>query len=84
MGAHRPDRGAQEGGLTVGEDRPEDGAAAEAPRRNLYGRRHGKALRPSQRRLMVELLPRLRVPGVGPTKLDRYGEEIIAVVDGEV
>ncbi len=24
-----------------------------------------------------------RVPGVGPTKLDRYGEEIIAIVNGE-
>jgi tRNA (guanine-N7-)-methyltransferase len=35
-----------------------------APRRNLYGRRHGKALRPAQRRLLAELLPRLRVPGV--------------------
>ena len=38
---------------------------AAAPRfRNFYGRRHGKALRPSQRRLIAELLPRLRVPGV--------------------
>lgn len=39
---------------------------AAAPRfRNFYGRRHGKALRPSQRRLIAELLPRLRVPGMG-------------------
>lgn len=36
------------------------------PRRNLYGRRHGKKLRPAQRRLLDELLPRLRIPGVAP------------------
>ena len=40
-----------------------DGAA---PRRNLYGRRHGKRLRPAQRRLLEELLPRLAIPGVAP------------------
>jgi tRNA (guanine-N7-)-methyltransferase len=34
------------------------------PRRNLYGRRHGKKLKPSQRRLLEALLPRLRIPGV--------------------
>ena len=44
---------------------PEDGAA-QPPRRNLYGRRHGKKLKPSQRRLIEELLPRLRIPGVSP------------------
>jgi tRNA (guanine-N7-)-methyltransferase len=35
-------------------------------RRNLYGRRHGKRLRPGQRRLLDELLPRLAIPGVDP------------------
>jgi tRNA (guanine-N7-)-methyltransferase len=43
---------------------PEAGAAP--PRRNLYGRRHGKKLKPSQRRLLDELLPRLAIPGVSP------------------
>jgi tRNA (guanine-N7-)-methyltransferase len=33
--------------------------------RKFYGRRHGKALRPTQARLIAELLPRLAVPGVG-------------------
>ena len=46
-------------------DDPEDGAARPS-RRNLYGRRHGKKLKPSQRRLIDELLPRLRIPGVSP------------------
>lgn len=36
----------------------------DAPWRNLYGRRHGKRLRPNQRRLLDELLPALAVPGV--------------------
>jgi tRNA (guanine-N7-)-methyltransferase len=35
-------------------------------RRKLYGRRHGKKLRPSQRRLIEELLPTLVVEGVSP------------------
>lgn len=35
-------------------------------RRMHYGRSHGKALRAGQRRLMTELLPRLKVPGVLP------------------
>jgi tRNA (guanine-N7-)-methyltransferase len=34
--------------------------------RNLYGRRHGKKLRPAQRRLLEDLLPRLRIAGVTP------------------
>jgi len=42
-----------------------DGAAA-GRRRKLYGRRHGKKLRDSQRRLLAELLPRLRIAGVSP------------------
>lgn len=42
-----------------------DGAAA-GRRRKLYGRRHGKKLRDSQRRLLAELLPRLRIAGVNP------------------
>jgi tRNA (guanine-N7-)-methyltransferase len=33
-------------------------------RRTFYGRIRGKALRPNQRRLLEELLPRLAVPGV--------------------
>jgi tRNA (guanine-N7-)-methyltransferase len=41
-----------------------DGAPA-GPRRKLYGRRHGKRLKESQKRLLEELLPRLRIPGVG-------------------
>lgn len=32
------------------------------PHRNFYGRRHGKALRPTQRRHLDDLLPRLAVP----------------------
>jgi tRNA (guanine-N7-)-methyltransferase len=42
-----------------------EGASA---RRNLYGRRHGKKLKPSQRRLLAELLPRLRIAGVAPAE----------------
>jgi len=34
--------------------------------RNFYGRRHGKALRPSQKRHLVETLPRYRLAGVDP------------------
>ena len=37
-------------------------------RRNFHGRRHGKALRPTQRRHVEELLPRLAVPGVDLAK----------------
>ncbi|HEU0221165.1 MAG TPA: tRNA (guanine(46)-N(7))-methyltransferase TrmB [Paracoccaceae bacterium] len=40
--------------------------AAAAVWRNFYGRRHGKALRAEQKRLLAELLPRLQVPGVAP------------------
>lgn len=40
--------------------------AVPAPWRNLYGRRHGKKLKPNQRRLLDHLLPVLRVPGVAP------------------
>lgn len=36
------------------------------PWRNLYGRRHGKKLKPNQARLLETLLPRLAVPGVAP------------------
>jgi tRNA (guanine-N7-)-methyltransferase len=39
-----------------------------APWRNLYGRRHGKKLRPAQRRMLADLLPRLRVPGLAPAE----------------
>ena len=34
-------------------------------RRNFYGRRHGKALRPSQRGYLDEDLAALRIPGIG-------------------
>lgn len=39
--------------------------AAFPPVRKFYGRIRGKSLRPNQRRLLAELLPRLAVPGVG-------------------
>lgn len=42
------------------------GEAAPGQRRNLYGRRHGKKLKPSQRRMLDTLLPQLRIPGVSP------------------
>lgn len=42
-----------------------DSESAAEERRNLYGRRHGKKLRPAQRQLMADLLPRLRVAGFG-------------------
>lgn len=38
------------------------------PRRKVFGRRHGKRLRASQVRLIEELLPRLRIPGVSPAE----------------
>jgi tRNA (guanine-N7-)-methyltransferase len=41
---------------------------AAAPRRKVFGRRHGKRLRASQQRLLDELLPRLRIPGVTPAE----------------
>ena len=34
------------------------------PHRNFHGRRHGKALKPNQRRWLAEDLPRLAIPGV--------------------
>jgi tRNA (guanine-N7-)-methyltransferase len=37
------------------------GAGAEAQRRLIHGRKHGHKLRPGLKRLMTELLPRLRV-----------------------
>jgi tRNA (guanine-N7-)-methyltransferase len=43
-------------------------SASGPERRNLYGRRHGKKLKPSQRRWLEELLPRLRVAGVSPAE----------------
>lgn len=44
-------------------DQPEPDAET---RRNFYGRRHGKALKPSQRRYLDEDLPRLSVDTSGP------------------
>ena len=43
----------------------ETDGAADPLRRKLYGRRHGKRLKPNQQRLLADLLPRLRVAGVG-------------------
>lgn len=40
----------------------EDEGGAAGPRRNLYGRRRGKKLKPSQRRALDEVLPRVRMP----------------------
>src|SRR5690606_31671267 len=44
--------------------------------RKLFGRRRGKALRPRQKQLLAELLPRLSVPGVA-----REGDPSRAPVD---
>jgi tRNA (guanine-N7-)-methyltransferase len=44
-------------------------SGAAQPRRDFYGRRHGKSLRPNQRRHLAELLPRLAVPLV-PAPID--------------
>ncbi len=54
--------------MTERDDQPGDDAPGEHSEtwRNLYGRRRGKALRPGQRRLVEELLPRLSIPGVAP------------------
>ncbi|MBP7002512.1 tRNA (guanosine(46)-N(7))-methyltransferase TrmB [Amaricoccus sp.] len=46
------------------------------PARKFYGRRHGKALRPAQARLVAELLPRLAIPGAA-----RAGDPARAPVD---
>jgi len=43
-----------------------DRQGRDRPWRNLYGRRHGKKLKPNQARLLETLLPRLAVPGVTP------------------
>jgi len=37
----------------------------DAPRRNFYGRRHGKALKPAQRRWLAEDLPRVALGQIG-------------------
>jgi len=42
----------------------QDAAPADRPRRNFYGRRHGKTLRPSQRGYLEHDLEELRLPGV--------------------
>ena len=42
---------------------------AARPRRDFYGRRHGKTLRPNQKRHLEELLPRLGVPLGAPVDL---------------
>ena len=48
----------------------EDGTpGAHKPRRDFYGRRHGKSLRPNQQRHLAELLPRLAVP-LAPAPID--------------
>lgn len=48
----------------MGDGEGRAGPAHPGPSRKFYGRLRGKALRPSRRRLMEELLPRLAVPGV--------------------
>jgi len=54
-------------GLTPGSRRASR-ARMETPLRNFYGRRHGKALKPNQRRWLEEGLPRLAIPGVSATE----------------
>ncbi len=44
------------------------------PFRNFYGRRHGKRLRPSQRRLLEEMLDQIAVPGLPPARSGEPGE----------
>ena len=41
-------------------------------------RRHPRGDRPAAPRTLVELA---RITGIGPTKLDRYGDDVLAVVD---
>ncbi|WP_424928029.1 tRNA (guanosine(46)-N7)-methyltransferase TrmB [Amaricoccus tamworthensis] len=60
----------------------EETPAGEQPwiRRKLYGRRKGKALKPSQERLIGELLPRVNIPGVaGPEDPDRHPVDLTAL-----
>lgn len=47
----------------------ETSPGAARPRRDFHGRRHGKALRPNQRRHLAELLPRIAVP-LEPAPID--------------
>lgn len=47
----------------------DDLSGAARPRRDFYGRRHGKTLRPNQKRHLAALLPRLSVPLGGPIDL---------------
>lgn len=63
MGEDGPRRGAEEGGLIAP---GAAGAAAAATRRHFHGRRHGKALKPAQRRYLDEDLPRLAIPAADP------------------
>lgn len=61
------DPSAQAGGGALDASPEPAGAAPSRPRRNLYGRRHGKALKPAQRGYLAEDLGRLSVPaGAGP------------------
>jgi tRNA (guanine-N7-)-methyltransferase len=53
-----------------------EGAGREPARRKVYGRRKGKTLRPAQIRLLEDVLPRLRIPGIA-----RTGERGRAPVD---
>lgn len=53
-------------------DEIETESAADA-RRNLYGRRRGKKLRPSQRQLLDALLPLIRVPVAERAPVDAAG-----------
>ena len=54
-----------------------------APWRNLYGRRHGKRLRPRQERLLAEALPALRPSGVAwDSNPDRHEVDLAAFHPG--
>ena len=53
------------------------------PRRKLFGRRRGKRLRAAQERLLEELLPRLRVPGVEARSGLRPGGLDLAALFGD-
>jgi len=50
------------------------------PARNFYGRRHGKALKPNQRRWLAEDLPHLAIAGVSPAENpDRHPLDLAAL-----
>jgi tRNA (guanine-N7-)-methyltransferase len=59
--------------LVTDRERPDSAAGAVSRptgtrARTFFGRRHGKALRPAQRRHLATLLPRLRLTGIDPAE----------------